>query len=199
VRSGEMKVTVRGRRRVCLWPGLAKHFICLTVLSPGVMAKSKSKKASLKAALSSAQSRLKKKKQAEDAATLAFNKRAKGAGGKHMAKTRVPRQSTTTIPFKALDNILLIGEGNLSFAIALLQHPPTLLEHLPPANIVATTYDTEEECYTKYPDAEQNVHVLREKGALVLFSVDATRLEKTSALKGRAFDRIVWNFPHAGE
>jgi len=159
--------------------------------------KSKSKKASLKAALSSAQSRLKKKKQAEDAATLAFNKRAKGAGGKHMAKTRVPRQST--IPFKALDNILLIGEGNFSFAIALLQHPPTLLEYLPPANIVATTYDTEEECYTKYPDAEQNVHVLREKGALVLFSVDATRVEKTSALKGRAFDRIVWNFPHAGE
>jgi 25S rRNA (uracil2634-N3)-methyltransferase len=41
--------------------------------------------------------------------------------------------------------------------------------------------------------------VLREKGARVLFGVDATRLEKTSALKGKVFDRIVWNFPHVGK
>ena len=151
----------------------------------------KGKKVSLKAALSSAQTRLKKKKKAEDAA-------AKGVGGKSTAKTANPRRSTT-IPFRPSDNILLIGEGNFSFAVALLQHPPTPLAHLPSANIVATAYDTEEECYSKYPDAEQNVRVLREKGAQVLFGVDATRLERTSALKGRAFDRIVWNFPHAGE
>ena len=158
----------------------------------------KGKKVSLKAALSSAQTRLKKKKQAEDAAaTLAFNPRAKGVGGKSTAKTANPRRSTT-IPFRASDNILLIGEGNFSFAVALLQHPPTPLDHLPSANIVATAYDTEEECYSKYPDAKQNVRVLREKGAQVLFNVNATRLERTSALKGRAFDRIVWNFPHAG-
>jgi 25S rRNA (uracil2634-N3)-methyltransferase len=156
----------------------------------------KSKKVSLKAALSSAQTRLKKKKQAEDAATLAFKHRAKGVGGKPTAKTANPRRST--IPFSGSDSILLIGEGNFSFAVALLQHPPTPLEHLPSANVVATAYDTEEECYSKYPDAEQNVRVLREKGAQVLFSVDATKLERTPALKGRAFDRIVWNFPHAG-
>ena len=156
----------------------------------------KSKKVSLKAALSSAQTRLKKKKQAEDAATLAFKHRAKGVGGKPMAKMANPRRFT--IPFRGSDSILLIGEGNFSFAVALLQHPPTPLEHHPSANIVATAYDTEEECYSKYPDAEQNVRVLREKGAQVLFSVDATKLERASALKGRAFDRIVWNFPHAG-
>jgi 25S rRNA (uracil2634-N3)-methyltransferase len=155
----------------------------------------KGKKVSLKAALSSAQTRLKKK---ERAAALAVNHRAKGLGGKSTAKTANPRRSTT-IPFRASDSILLIGEGNFSFAVALSQHPPTPLDHLPSANIVATAYDTEEECYSKYPDAEQNVRVLREKGAQVLFSVNATRLERTSALKGRAFDRIVWNFPHAGE
>lgn len=152
------------------------------------------KKASLKAALSSAQARLKKRRQAEDAAAQAFDQRVNRGGIK--AKDRNSRRST--IPFKVSDNILLIGEGNFSFAVALLQHPPTSLEHLPPANITATAYDTEAECYAKYPDAEPCVRMLREKGAQVLFGVDATRLEKTSALKGRVFDRIAWNFPHAG-
>ncbi|KAH9996524.1 hypothetical protein BJV77DRAFT_1059350 [Russula vinacea] len=141
----------------------------------------KNKKASLKAALSSTQARLKKKKQAEGVTAKGQNLRR------------------SMIPFKAVDKILLLGEGNFSFALALLQHPPAPLDHLPPANILATAFDAEEECYTKYPDTEQNVRVLREKGAQVLFGVDATRLEKTSALKGRAFDRIVWNFPHAGK
>jgi 25S rRNA (uracil2634-N3)-methyltransferase len=149
----------------------------------------KMKQVSLKKSLSSAQARLKKKKRVEDAAT---HQHAKGP-----AKGQNPRR--TTIPFKASDRILLIGEGNFSFAVALLQHSPAPLDHLPPANITATALDTEEECRVKYPDAEHNVRVLREMGARVLFGVDATRLEKTSALKGKVFNRIVWNFPHAGE
>ncbi|KAI0005520.1 hypothetical protein BJV74DRAFT_762325 [Russula compacta] len=157
----------------------------------------KSKKPSLKAALSSAQARFKKRKQVKDAAAQAFDQRVKGVSGKGSAKTQHPHRST--IPFKALDNVLLVGEGNFSFAVALLQHPPAPLDHLPPTNIVATAYDTEEECYTKYPDAEQNVRILREQGAHVLFAVDATSLEKTLALKRRVFDHIAWNFPHAGK
>jgi len=156
----------------------------------------KSKKASLKAALSSAQARLRKKKQAEDAAAHALNQRARGVSGKGTAKAQNPRRST--IPFDASDRILLVGEGNFSFACALLLHPSPPLDPLPPANIIATAYDTEEECYTKYPDAEPNVRVLQEKGTQVMFGVDATKLEKTPALKGILFDRIVWNFPHAG-
>ena len=152
------------------------------------------KQGSLKKSLASTQARLKKKKQVEDATA---HQQAKGVTGKGTAKVQKPGRST--IPFKASDRILLIGEGNFSFAVALLQHPPAPLEHLPAANITATALDTEDECHTKYPDAEQNVRLLREKGAQVLFGVDATRLEKTSALKGRVFDRIVWNFPHAGE
>jgi len=156
----------------------------LTVLS----AMAKIKKTSLKEALSSTQARLKKKK--KDAAAHAFTQKATNSIAK-------PRRST--IPFKSLDKILLIGEGNFSFSVALLQHPPLPLEHLPPTNITATTYDTEDECYIKYSEAQQYVRVLRENGAQVLFGVDATKLEKTSALKGRTFDRIVWNFPHAGK
>lgn len=150
------------------------------------------KQISLKKSLSSTQARLKKKKKVEDAS--AHQQAIKGAT---TAKVQKPRRST--IPFRASDRILLIGEGNFSFAVALLQHPPAPLEHLPPANITATALDTEEECHTKYPDAEQNIRVLREKGARVLFGVDATKLERTSALKRKVFDRIVWHFPHAGE
>ena len=151
------------------------------------------KQVSLKKSLASTQARLKKKKQAEDATA---HQQAK-VTGKGTARVKKPRRST--IPFTASDRILLIGEGNFSFAVALSQHPPPPLEHLPPSNITATAFDTEEECHTKYPDAEQNIRLLREKGFRVLFGVDATRLEKTSALKGKLFDRIVWNFPHAGE
>lgn len=151
----------------------------------------KIKKTSLKEALSSTQARLKKKK---DAAGQAFIQKAKGVATNGIAKSR-----RSTIPFTSSDKILLIGEGNFSFSVALLQHPPPPLERLTPANITATTYDTEDECYIKYSEAQQHVRVLRENGAHVLFGVDATKLEKTSVLKGRKFDRIVWNFPHAGE
>jgi len=151
----------------------------------------KIKKTPLKDALSSTQARLKKKK---DAAAQASIQKAKGMATKSIAK---PRRST--MPFQATDKILLIGEGDFSFSVALLQHPPPPLEHLVPANITATSYDTEDECYIKYSGAQQYVRVLREHGAHVLFGVDATKLEKTSALKGRTFDRIVWNFPHAGK
>lgn len=177
----------------CVRTQIIATLLCLIVLSPDVMAKSRSKKPSLKAALSSAQARFKKRKQAKDAAAQGFDQRIKSGS----AKMQNPHRST--IPFKALDNVLLVGEGNFSFAVALLQHPPAPLDHLPPTNIVATAYDTQEECYTKYPDAEQNVRILREQGTQVLFAVDATKLEKTPALKGIVFDRIVWNFPHAGE
>ncbi|KAH9049493.1 hypothetical protein EDB84DRAFT_1453049 [Lactarius hengduanensis] len=139
----------------------------------------KIKKTSLKEALSSTQARLKKKK---DAAVHASIKKA----------TNAKPLRRSTIPFKSSDKILLIGEGDFSFVVAMSQHPPPPLEYLVPANITATC------CYSKYSEAQQYVRVLRESGAQVLFGVDATKLEKTSALKGKTFDRIVWNFPHAG-
>lgn len=78
-------------------------------------------------------------------------------------------------------------------------HPPPSLQFLPPANIVATAYDNEEDCQAKYPDAAEIVRALRERGVEVIFGVDGTKLEKHAALKNRKFDKVVWNFPHAGE
>ena len=161
----------------------------------------------LKAALKLQQSRLKAKEKARIAVHTAVLKgkrafsrtesvaptpRSKGKEKQSLANQR------PTIPFQPADKILLIGEGNFSFARALALVPPSVLDSLPPRNITATTYDTEQECYRKYHDAEEIVEMLRHRGVEVLFGVDATKLEKIQRFKGRKWDRIVWNFPHIG-
>ena len=171
-----------------------------TLLTAIIMGKVKG----LKAALQSQQNRLKAKERLSHANQVAEDKlRRRGKpttrsssdrGGK---KPAVPLRNLI-IPFKPSDRILLIGEGDFSFARALIDHPPTELDSLPPANITATAYDTEEECYNKYPECLSIVAFLRDQGVEVVFGVDATRLERHRVLKGRNWDRIVWNFPHAG-
>ena len=155
------------------------------------------KKTSLKATLQSQQSRLRAKEKAERAARVSEQKRkqSKGAHGKDKAKGAV---HPPTVPFKPTDKILLIGEGNFSFARALVVDPPSCLEHLPAANVTATSYDSEDACFSKYPDAQGIVDTIRQRGVEVLFGVDATKLHKHPVLKGRRWDRIVWNFAHAG-
>lgn len=148
------------------------------------------KKKSLKAGLQAHQARLQARQKAVHVAQGAEQK------GK---QRRTQNARSSTVPFRPTDKILLVGEGNFSFTRALLVDPPSVLEHLPPANVTATSYDSEEDCYAKYTDARQIVDIVRSHGAQVLFGVDATRLHGSPALKGRRWDRIVWNFPHAGE
>lgn len=148
------------------------------------------KKSSLQTALLNQQSRLKQKAQIAQAAKS--KERVKSAK-KQTGKKAV------TIPFAPTDKILLIGEGNFSFAYALAVTPPVQLQHLPPQNITATTYDTEQECLAKYADAQEKIDALRAEGAGVIFEVDATKLEKVPQLKRKRWDKIVWNFPHVGQ
>ena len=157
----------------------------------------------LKTALKSQQSRLKANKRLIHATQIAEHKirtttkiTASGLKGKAKQTVRPPRRPTT--PFRSTDNVLLIGEGNFSFARALIQSPALELD-LSPNNITATAYDSEQECYEKYPEAKLIVSDLRSSGMEILFDVDGTCLEKNSSLKGRKWDRVVWNFPHAGE
>ncbi|RXW23066.1 hypothetical protein EST38_g2791 [Candolleomyces aberdarensis] len=175
----------------------------------------------LKSALQSQQSRLKAKQKLSQAAQVLQQKAkrnsnnskggtqqnvASGSGpsqvkrkGKEKAtSTAQPSTAKPVVPFKPTDKILLIGEGNFSFARALVIDSPHELAHLPPVNITATTYDSEEDCYSKYTDAQEIVANLREKGVKVLFGVDGTRLDRAAGIKGKKFDRIMFNFPHAG-
>jgi len=163
----------------------------------------------LKAALQSQQNRLKTKERLSHAKQVADDKLRRRGKSSAQSSSRLSDRGlqgkktvislrNAIIPFKSSDRILLIGEGNFSFARALIDHPPGDLGSLSPANITATAYDTEEGCYNKYPECPPIITLLRDQGVEVLFGVDATRAERHHALKGRNWDRIVWNFPHAG-
>ncbi|KAJ7543325.1 hypothetical protein O6H91_09G033200 [Diphasiastrum complanatum] len=52
--------------------------------------------------------------------------------------------------------------------------------------------------HKKYSSASVTVKSLLNLGALVLHNVDATVMAASKVLNGRLFDRIVYNFPHAG-
>ncbi|KIK63103.1 hypothetical protein GYMLUDRAFT_41416 [Collybiopsis luxurians FD-317 M1] len=162
---------------------------------------------SLKNALQSQQTRFKARAKASHAAQIAEQKARKMTGGRPIsggkAKMKTPLTKRPTVPFSPEDTILLIGEGNFSFARALARPSSSRTElahlaHLPAKNITTTAYDSEEEVYAKYAEAKDIVASLREWGVEVLFGVDATKLEWTAALKGRRWNKIVWNFPHAG-
>jgi len=88
--------------------------------------------------------------------------------------------------------------ANFSFTHALLVAHPLVS---PPHQIVATSFDSEETCYIKYPDAKDLVLKIRELGVPVLFEVDAGDLEaieEIRKMKG-GFTKVVFNFPHVGE
>ncbi|KAI8380955.1 uncharacterized protein BYT42DRAFT_593034 [Radiomyces spectabilis] len=109
-----------------------------------------------------------------------------------VGKTGTPRPKPQ---YSSADKILLIGEGNFSFARSLVDHYLTEGSE----QLFATCYDTEAVLYEKYGDeAKDNIEAVRVMGGTVLFEVDATQLAKEKALKKHRFSKIVFNFPHAG-
>jgi 25S rRNA (uracil2634-N3)-methyltransferase len=173
------------------------------------MAKSKSK---LKSLLQDQQSRLsqkqrEKQKEKEKNAQAALKAKGKASGKSRSSQTGATSTSKrATIPFQATDTVLLVGEGNFSFARALVnidlsQSPfsSQVAARIIPENITATSYDSEDECYAKYPDAKEIVSELRGKGVEVLFNVDATKISSKGLGKRKVYDRVVFNFPHAGK
>ena len=98
----------------------------------------------------------------------------------------------TAIPFRPDTNTLIVGDGDLSFSLALSR----LLSNN--ARMICTVYDTQEMLYKKYPTAEANVRALEQCPNVhkVLYGIDAGSLHK--AISNEAFDAIVFNFPHTG-
>ncbi|CAL5073745.1 unnamed protein product [Urochloa decumbens] len=94
--------------------------------------------------------------------------------------------------YSSTQSILLVGEGNFSFALALATAFGS------GANLVATSLDTDEALRSKYNRAESNIMSLKRLGATVLHGIDVERMKFHADLKNRRFDRIVYNFPHAG-
>lgn len=96
-------------------------------------------------------------------------------------------------PYRSSDSILLVGEGNFSFASSLCQI-------LPGAQITATAYDSKEVAEQKYSDLSTHLEGIQEHNAeaVVEFGVDATKLDTLKAYKGKRYTRIVFVFPHVG-
>ncbi|MCJ1225388.1 hypothetical protein MMC12_002037 [Toensbergia leucococca] len=117
----------------------------------------------------------------------------------HPAATPAP----PTIPFTAHDRILLVGEGDFSFAHSLHTHHP-------PSFLLATTIDTRPTLLQKHPQAESYLRVLEakkeeeeEKAVKVLCGVDGTKLGRVGGggkevRVKEGWDRVVFNFPHVG-
>ncbi|RPA81624.1 hypothetical protein BJ508DRAFT_414682 [Ascobolus immersus RN42] len=100
-----------------------------------------------------------------------------------------------TLPFNPEDTTLLLGEGNFTFARALIETHGCY-------RMTCTSYDKEEEVYEKYPDARKTIEDLKEEEQRVLFGIDARKLDTTKGLKNGVekggFERVVWMFPHVG-
>ncbi|TVY37244.1 25S rRNA (uridine-N(3))-methyltransferase, partial [Lachnellula subtilissima] len=103
-------------------------------------------------------------------------------------------QTTPIIPFEKDEKILLVGEGDLSFARCLVSVHKC-------SNVTATVLEgSEEELVGKYPQAEENADLIREGGrGLVRFGVDVGKMGKKMGLgKEGGFERVFFNFPHVG-
>eukprot|EP00924_Labyrinthula_sp_SR-Ha-C_P013714 maker-scaffold_5-snap-gene-11.47-mRNA-1 protein AED:0.00 eAED:0.00 QI:62/1/1/1/1/1/3/106/295 len=129
-------------------------------------------------------------------------------------------------PYTSEQTILLIGEGNFSFAKSLL-HLWDSYGKMGPLNLgrnlLATSYDSKNELYEKYPDVKKNITEIRKKyGANVLTKIDGTNITKSFELLESkflsmhkvqklfkslgekkfgdeiGFDKVIFNFPHMG-
>uniref|UniRef100_A0A452RW25 Ferredoxin-fold anticodon binding domain containing 1 n=1 Tax=Ursus americanus TaxID=9643 RepID=A0A452RW25_URSAM len=87
--------------------------------------------------------------------------------------------------------LLLVGEGNFSFAAA-------LSETLNASTRVTATCLQRPAELARDPVARENLQRLRERGTEVRFGVDCTQLADAFEPHHREFDRIYFNFPHCG-
>lgn len=88
----------------------------------------------------------------------------------------------------AKGTVLLVGEGNLSFALSLTQK-----QRIKPANMIATTFEKEDDLST---EAEANAEKLKARGAFVQHGVNSGKIAGIFA--ARQFDTIIFQFPHTG-
>ncbi|KAI1429384.1 hypothetical protein F5Y12DRAFT_484737 [Xylaria sp. FL1777] len=134
-----------------------------------------------------------------------------GAPPQQQQQQQQQRHAEPTIPFSPEDKILLVGDGDLSFAASLVEHHYC-------ADVTATVFEkNREELLEKYPQAADNIAKIEaEDGCRVLFGVDATKMAPFTNKAGRGktpgsengnassaavtgvMDRIMFNFPHVG-
>ncbi|XP_043705555.1 uncharacterized protein At4g26485-like [Telopea speciosissima] len=88
--------------------------------------------------------------------------------------------------------MLLVGEGDFSFSACLARAFGSA------KNMVSTSLDCRKTVMVKHPTAKANLEELKKLGCTILHEVDCHTMNKHSFLKATTFDRIIFNFPHAG-
>ncbi|XP_068325341.1 uncharacterized protein At4g26485-like [Pyrus communis] len=94
--------------------------------------------------------------------------------------------------YSSYQKILLVGEGDFSFAVCLARAFGFAF------NMVATSLDSRESLMVNYSKAMSNVKELESMGCIVLHEVDVHSMSRHPFLISVRFDRIIYNFPHAG-
>ncbi|XP_076764618.1 ferredoxin-fold anticodon-binding domain-containing protein 1 isoform X3 [Xylocopa sonorina] len=89
--------------------------------------------------------------------------------------------------FNENDRVLLVGEGNFSFSVALFRLNLKI-------NVIATCYETS----VNQELGNKNIEYLKNNGICVLLGIDATNLKEHPILRNELFDKIIFNFPHVG-
>lgn len=98
------------------------------------------------------------------------------------------RELAPTVPFSQEEAILLVGEGDLSFSRALVEHHYC-------ENVTATVLEANlEELKEKYPHVQENVDIIEGVGSRIIYNVDAKKMgpwgKKTGKDTPSMFDRI---------
>ncbi|XP_059441423.1 uncharacterized protein LOC132173823 isoform X2 [Corylus avellana] len=95
--------------------------------------------------------------------------------------------------YSSSHKILLVGEGDFSFAVCLAKAFGTA------ENMIAASFDSKEVLTNAYPNVIMaNLEELKQRRCTVLHHVDAHTMYRHPQLRSKLFDRIVFNFPHAG-
>ena len=123
-------------------------------------------------------------------------------------------ESKVFVPFSKHDRILIIGDGDFSYSLSIVQKKLIVA-----GNLIATSFDTLEELHQKYgaEAIDANLAKLRDLGVNKIYhGIDGTRLCDTLDIKmgskrqgsgsgksievlgGLHVNNIIFNFPHVG-
>jgi hypothetical protein len=97
--------------------------------------------------------------------------------------------------------VLLLGEGNFSFSLALAKHPHHYIRFIKSQNshsikITATSFDPLNILLEKYHDFKDiQFQLLSYRNVTLIHEVNAWELKKHFSSE---FDLLVWNHPHLG-
>ncbi|PKU79347.1 uncharacterized protein At4g26485-like [Dendrobium catenatum] len=94
--------------------------------------------------------------------------------------------------YSSSHRILLVGEGDFSFSACLAKAFGSA------KNMIATSYDNLDKLLEKHLTARSHLDDLKGLGCTLLHGINVKDMHEDSFLKAQRFDRIIFNFPHAG-